>query len=205
MTRSIRLAYISAAVKRTSWRLRGVGVGVIAAGIVTAVVLSSGGGGLAATTASACKTANLTLARSGFSYGTFQYLEIYSLTNTGQSPCTLEGYPQVALQTASGSAVKSAQVTYTTDAPVYGVSAASQVTLQPGDAAGLYVGSIGDPGASRPCDPAARQMGTMDVTPPSDTAPLSVPVPVNTSCPSAPLYVSPILPSPAGPATTTSG
>lgn len=204
MIRSTIRAYTSA-LKRNSWRVRALWIGAVLAAVFVAIF--AGSGVLAATKdttpGSVCSTGMLSLNRASMSYGTFKYLDIYALTNTSQVACTLEGYPQVALRTASGAAVQSVQVTDATDTGVYNVAAASPVTLQPGEAAALYIGSIGNPGASEACDPASREMGVMEVTPPGDTVALTVPVPVNTGCPTAPLYVSPIMSSVALPTTTT--
>lgn len=204
MTRSIRR--VSMRAPRRS--LRVVALCLLAALTAGLLAIFAGGRVLAAAKgtnpAPACSTAMLSLTHAGMSYGTFRYVDIYALTNTSQAACTLQGYPQVAVRTASGAAVQSVKVTDATDTEAYSVASATQITLQPGDAAALYVGSVGNPGASQPCDPSARAMGFIDVTPPGDTVALSVPVPVNTGCSTvAPLYVSPILSSSALPGTGT--
>jgi len=202
MTRSIKHDYISV-LKRSSWRIRALGVAAVVALIVA---IFAGSGVFAATKDTtpslACSTSMLSLKHAAMSYGTFRYLDIYALTNTSQVACTLNGYPDVSVHTASGAAVKSVQVTDATNTGAYNVPSASQIALQPGDAAAIYVGSVGNPNVSSPCDPASSAEGQMDVTPPGDTVALSVPVPINTSCPPAPLYVSPIMSSAALPTST---
>lgn len=206
MTMTKSISHVSMRAPRRPLRI--VALCLLAALTAGLLAIFAGGRILAAANgtnpAPACSTAMLSLTHAGMSYGTFRYVDIYALTNTSQAACTLQGYPQVAVRTASGAAVQSVKVTDATDTEAYSVASATQITLQPGDAAALYVGSVGNPGASQPCDPSARAMGFIDVTPPGDTVALSVPVPVNTGCSTvAPLYVSPILSSSALPGTGT--
>lgn len=205
MIKSIRRAYTSAT-NRHVWRIGALCSGAV---LTAALVAIFAGNGVFAATKDAppaptCSTAMLGLNHANTSYGTFRYVDIYTLTNTSQVTCTLEGYPDVGIRTASGGAVPSVQITDATNTGAYNVPAASQITLQPGDAAVLYMGSVGNPGAPDACDPSSTEDGVMAVTPPGDTVALTVPVPVNTSCPTATLDVSPIISSAALPTTTTS-
>jgi hypothetical protein len=128
---------------------------------------------------------------------TFHDLFVYALKNTGASPCTLTGYPQLIGFAASGANLH-ANFVDTTDSPVYQGASTAAVTLQPGDSAGLYVGSTGDPGMVDQCNAAARAHGTVKITVTGGGPPLTIP---SNTCPGQTIYISPFQSSTALPQT----
>jgi hypothetical protein len=87
-----------------------------------------------ATTTSAadpCSGKDLSVSQANIMAYTFHDLFVYALKNTGASPCTLTGYPQLIGFAASGANLH-ANFVDTTDSPVYQGASTAAVTLQPG-------------------------------------------------------------------------
>lgn len=144
-----------------------------------------------------CDPANLRISLVTFQAYTLHLLEVYGLENVGTSACSLEGYPAVTAATDSGQDVP-LTVDQVTDSPLFSGVSVTEVKLQPGDVAGLWVGELG-PTSGPGChgEPYVR----LSITPPGGGAPLVVP---NRAvfCAKVPLYVSPVLASPSLPGAT---
>ena len=125
----------------------------------------------------------------------FHDLFVYALKNTSATDCSLTGYPQLVSTTESGSSL-AANFDDTTDSPVYEGASTQAVTLQPGSSAGLYIGSVGDPGGPDECTAAERVHGTLSITVTGGGPPLTIP---GNNCPGQTIYVSPFQASPALP------
>lgn len=126
---------------------------------------------------------------------TFHDLFVYALNNTSDTACTLSGYPKLSSSTESGSNLQ-ANFDNTTDSPVYEDASTAAVTLQPGASAGLYIGSVGDPGGPNECTAAERVHGTVDITVTGGGSPLTI---VSNNCSGQTIYVSPFQSSTALP------
>lgn len=178
---------------------------LVAAVIITAAaILAACGGGQyaagasstsASTPASPCSGDNLSISQANGMLYSFHDLFVYALKNMSSSDCSLTGYPQLASATESGSKL-AANFDDTTESPVYEGASTQAVTLQPGDSAGLYIGSVGDPGGPDECTAAERVHGTVDITVTGGGSPLTIP---SNNCPGQTIYVSPFQPSPALP------
>ena len=178
---------------------------LVATAIITAAAtLGACGGGqdapgapstAASTTASPCTGDNLSISQANGMLYTFHDLFVYALKNTSSTDCSLTGYPQLASTTESGSNLP-ANFADTTESPLYEGASTQAVTLQPGASAGLYIGSVGDPGGPDECTASERVHGTVDITVTGGGSPLTI---ASNNCPGQTIYVSPFQPSPVLP------
>jgi hypothetical protein len=116
-----------------------------------------------------CHTGDLTGSLRPGDSGAGQRHATLVLTNTGGRTCTITGYGGVGLVDASGAALPTHQVRVSPPAP-------AAVTLRPGASAGSQLHWSAVPGSgdatTEDCQPTAA---TLQVIPPDETQPLSVP------------------------------
>ena len=188
----------SSTVNSTSrlWHHAGALASAAAALLAAALLLAGCGAAITADREAAhlpvtpCRPSELQVTLASRMAGTLHYLNIYALKNTGADACLLKGYPRV---TAFDPARKQIpiKVEDATDSSVYPKeTAVTDVTVQPGASAGLYVGALGVS-----CDPASLVSPAFDVTPPGASEAVTT---ANTSfdvCAGETIYVSPFLPN----------
>jgi hypothetical protein len=139
----------------------------------------------------ACAAADMSLRWVTMTAGMFHYADMYAVTNTGGSACTLDGFPTVKMvdtPTSGGAAVPvSDGVQDDNSAPFGGVPTA--ITLERGASAGLIISYVADPE-----NPACLTPTTFAVTLPGTTTPLTSDRTGFNVCQGGQVYVSPVLP-----------
>jgi hypothetical protein len=136
-----------------------------------------------------CTATDLTVSAKDGDAGAGHRSTIYLLTNTTQTPCSIDGYPGMAFLDASGTVIRGTVARG--DSYLFTDPGPSMVVLQPGDAASYSLGWSEANGAT--CATATKAQ----VTPPDDTnhATLLSQVVV---CPGRPLTVSAVVAGDAG-------
>jgi Protein of unknown function (DUF4232) len=114
---------------------------------------------------------------------------VYVLTNAGQDPCRLYGYPGMAFIDAAGATLR--DTVARGSAYLFTDPGPTAVALQPAESASYSLGWSVANGAT--CTTSA----TVEITPPNDTGHLTIPSQV-VVCPGRPLTVSAVVPGAHG-------
>ena len=137
------------------------------------------------TTLGRCATSALALRPNSGSAATGHALAVFELRNTSSAPCRLTGYPGVRLLDAGGATLADAQ---RTAGFILGDAPAATVTVAAGQAAYFGVESANVcQGGGNPVPSA-----TLRVTPPDETASLTVPATINVCPGGTSVLVSPV-------------
>jgi hypothetical protein len=145
---------------------------------------------LASADQASCAASDMSLRWVTMTAGMFHYADMYALTNTGTSTCTLEGFPAVRMSdtpTSGGAAVPVSDAVQDDGTAPWG-AVPTQITLQPGTAAGLIISYVADPN-----NPACLTPTTFAVTLPGASSSLTSDRTGFNVCAGGQVYVSPIL------------
>ena len=144
-------------------------------------------------TAAACRSSQLKLVHVSIMAFMFHYMDIWGLKNTGDSPCSMQGYPKVAVYDSAGQQA-AVDVQYSRTGMWGPRTANTAVTVQPGDEAGLYVGTVANPDSA-----GCVAYSTYKITPPGTGHALTPSQEHFGVCEGDTLYVSPVLQAPTPP------
>ncbi len=144
------------------------------------------------TAIASCQASNLQLSLVDEEEYSFIGYAIFAFTNTGSTPCSMQGYPQL-VATRSGQPIN-IDFRDTPSSPAYKQASGSAVTILPGGMASFYLG-VG------PIDPNAPPCASPPVVPPGDTLEATPPGGSGAVayqnyhfCPGDRVYVSPVQP-----------
>jgi len=140
----------------------------------------------AGTAATTCRTSQLALGRQGDRNGLGNFAVLYSLQNTSQQTCTLQGYPEIQLLDTNQQAM-TFTVNQQSSAYLYNMGEPQLMTLAPGQSGYFVVEWSAGPAS---CAGAAY----LEVTPPGDQTRLQI-ADMLEIC-TGPVIVSPIGTSP---------
>jgi hypothetical protein len=138
-----------------------------------------------------CSSQRLSLAwvtRGEFS---FHSLNIFGLTNSGNVPCTLHGFPTVGLYNSAGQRIQ-VRLRYQKTNADWPQLAAATVTLAPRHVAGLYIEGIANPDPPGPCTPLRNVTVRLALPSQPSSATLSSTITPGI-CQGENLYISPIV------------
>jgi hypothetical protein len=123
--------------------------------------------------------------------GMSHYADMYALTNTGATTCTLDGFPTITVSDspASGGSPSAVSVAVDNNDSAPWGAAPTVINLQPNATAGLIISY-----AANPSEPACLTPTTFGVTLPGTTTVLTSDRTGFNVCAGGQVYVSPILP-----------
>jgi len=139
---------------------------------------------LGTVTVRACRSADLRATEQQGDAGVGNRSTVYVLTNTAQDPCRLYGYPGMAFLDAAGATLR--DTVARGSAYLFTDSGPAAVVLQPAESASFSLGWSVANGA------ACATSATVEITPPNDTAHVTIPSQV-VVCPGRPLTVSAVV------------
>jgi hypothetical protein len=137
----------------------------------------------------ACTSSGLKATETQGDAGVGNRSTVYVLTNAGQDPCRLYGYPGMAFIDAAGATLR--DTVARGSAYLFTDPGPTAVALQPAESASYSLGWSVANGAT--CTTSA----TVEITPPNDTGHLTIPSQV-VVCPGRPLTVSAVVPGAHG-------